>query len=155
VLSLGLKLLNDYPKAELFNGDYSLVKYTSPTMVICAVALLCLFAKIELKDGVKKLVAIFSPFAFSVYLIHTAPFVWSKVMKNRFVSFTEYNPFVMVILIFVTAVGIFALCSLIDYIRIKIFNLLKIKELSAKLGSIIEKYVDKFLNKKEFEQIDS
>ena len=155
VLSLGLKLLNDYPKAEFFNGDYSLIKYTSPTILICAVTLLCLFAKIELKDGVKKIVAVFSPLSFGVYLIHTAPYVWTKVMKNRFVAFAEYNPFVMIILILVTAVGIFVLCSLIDYIRIKIFNLLKIKELSAKIEGIIEKYIDKFLNKKEFEQIDS
>lgn len=158
LLSFGQKVITEYVKFTV-NGETVneglFIKYTSPTMVICAVSLLCLFAKVDFKDGMKKFTAIFSPFAFSVYLIHTAPYVWSKVMKNRFVSFAELNPFVMILLVFATAIGIFALCSLIDFLRVRLFKLLKIKELSVKIEGTITKFIEKIQSKKEFEQINS
>ncbi|MBQ8765638.1 MAG: hypothetical protein IJZ16_02430, partial [Clostridia bacterium] len=142
-LTFGHKIVVEYYNFKV-NGEMvnegSLIKYTSPTMVLCATALLCLFAKVRFKDGMKKLTATFSPYAFSVYLIHTAPFVWSKVMKNRFELYAEFNPILMLLAVFGTAIGIFLLCSLIDFVRIKIFRILKIKELSLKLEDAINNF---------------
>lgn len=157
LLSFGQKVITEYVKFAI-NGETVneglFIKYTSPTMVICAVSLLCLFAKVDFKDGMKKLTAVFSPFAFSVYLIHTAPFVWSKVMKNRFVTYAELNPIIMILVVFATAIGIFALCSLIDFLRVQLFKLLKIKELSVKIETTISKTIEKIQSKKEYEQIN-
>ena len=133
LVTFGQKVITEYVKFIVDGKTVNeglFIKYTSPTMVICAVSLLCLFAKVDFKDGMKKLTAIFSPFAFSVYLIHTAPFVWSKVMKNRFLTFAEFNPIVMILVVFATAIGIFALCSLIDFVRVQLFKMFRIKELS-------------------------
>lgn len=69
-------------------------------------------------------------------------------MKNRFVSYTELNPFLMVLAVLGTAVGIFALCSLIDYLRIKLFKLLKIKELSVKIEESAVDILEKIKTKK-------
>jgi hypothetical protein len=149
LVTFGQKVITEYVKYSI-NGkivnEGMFIKYTSPTMVLCAVSLLCLFAKINLKDVVKKVVAFFTPFAFSVYLIHTAPFVWSKVMKNRFVAFAELNPIIMILVVFGTAIAIFIGCSLIDFLRVQIFKLLKIKELSVKIEKAIAKKVDKIKN---------
>ena len=145
-ITFGQKVIVEYVKLKLSGetvNEGAFIKYTSPTMVLCAISLLCLFAKVNFKDGMKKVTAIFSPFAFSVYLIHTAPFVWSKVMKNRFVMFAEFNPFGMVVAVLVTAVSIFLLCSFIDFIRTQLFKLLKIKELSIKIESFVTKLFDK------------
>ena len=145
-ITFGQKVIVEYVKLKLSGetvNEGAFIKYTSPTMVLCAISLLCLFAKVNFKDGMKKVTAIFSPFAFSVYLIHTAPFVWSKVMKNRFVMFADFNPFGMVVAVLVTAVSIFLLCSFIDFIRTQLFKLLKIKELSIKIESFVTKLFDK------------
>lgn len=157
LVTFGQKVVTEYVKF-IVNGETVneglFIKYTSPTMVICAVSLLCLFAKVDFKDGMKKLTAIFSPFAFSVYLIHTAPFVWSKVMKNRFVLFADFNPIVMILVVFATALGIFALCSLIDFVRVQLFKLLRIKELSVKIEGTVAKFIEKIYNKKETEKVN-
>lgn len=156
LVTFGQKVITEYVKF-IVNGETVneglFIKYTSPTMVICAVSLLCLFAKADFKDGMKKLTAIFSPFAFSVYLIHTAPFVWSKVMKNRFVLFADFNPIVMILVVFATAIGIFALCSLIDFVRVQLFKLFRIKELSVKIEGTVAKIIEKIYNKKETEKV--
>lgn len=156
LVTFGQKVITEYVKF-IVNGqtvnEGLFIKYTSPTMVICAVSLLCLFAKVDFKDGMKKLTAIFSPFAFSVYLIHTAPFVWSKVMKNRFVTFAEFNPIVMILVVFATAIGIFALCSLIDFVRVQLFKMFRINELSVKIEGTVAKFIEKIYNKKETEKV--
>lgn len=156
LVTFGQKVITEYVKF-IVNGETVneglFIKYTSPTMVICAVSLLCLFAKVDFKDGMKKLTAVFSPFAFSVYLIHTAPYVWSKVMKNRFVSFAEFNPIVMILVVFATAIGIFALCSLIDFVRVQLFKMFRIKELSFKIEGTVAKFIEKIYNKKETEKV--
>ena len=156
LVTFGQKVITEYVKF-IVNGETVneglFIKYTSPTMVICAVSLLCLFAKVDFKDGMKKLTATFSPFAFSVYLIHTAPYVWSKVMKNRFVLFAELNPIVMILVVFATAIGIFALCSLIDFVRVQLFKMFRIKELSVKIEGTVAKIIEKIYNKKETEKV--
>lgn len=156
LVAFGQKVITEYVKFTV-NGETVneglFIKYTSPTMVICAVSLLCLFAKVDFKVGMKKLTAIFSPFAFSVYLIHTAPYVWSKVMKNRFVLFAELNPIVMILVVFATAIGIFALCSLIDFVRVQLFKMFRIKELSVKIEGTVAKIIEKLYNKKETEKV--
>ena len=156
LVTFGQKVITEYVKYAV-NGETVneglFIKYTSPTMVICAVSLLCLFAKVDFKVGMKKLTAIFSPFAFSVYLIHTAPYVWSKVMKNRFVPYAELNPFVMILVVFATSIGIFALCSLIDFVRVQLFKLFRIKELSVKIEGTVAKIIEKIYNKKETEKV--
>ena len=156
LVTFGQKVITEYVKFIVDGKTVNeglFIKYTSPTMVICAVSLLCLFAKVDFKDGMKKLTAIFSPFAFSVYLIHTAPFVWSKVMKNRFLTFAEFNPIVMILVVFATAIGIFALCSLIDFVRVQLFKMFRIKELSFKIEGTVEKVIEKIYNKKETEKV--
>ena len=156
LVTFGQKIITEYVKFIVDGKTVNeglFIKYTSPTMVICAVSLLCLFAKVDFKDGMKKLTAIFSPFAFSVYLIHTAPFVWSKVMKNRFLTLAEFNPIVMILVVFATAIGIFALCSFIDFVRVQLFKMFRIKELSVKIEGTVEKVIEKIYNKKETEKV--
>lgn len=157
-ITFGQKVITEFLKFRL-NGEIVnvglFIKYTSPTILLCSVALLCLFAKVNFNDGLKRFTAFVSPFAFSVYLIHKAPFVWSKIMKNRFVSYADFNPFLMVLAILGTAIGIFALCSIIDFVRIKLFNLLKVKELSVKIEESAIKLIDKMKTKKSIQETDT
>lgn len=150
VVSFGHKVITEYIKLRIYGvsvDERLLIEYTSPTILICALALLCLFAKLTLKDGVKRVISIFAPFAFSVYLIHTAPFVWTIIMKNRFIAYATLNPFVMVFAVLSTAVGIFVLCSLIDYVRICIFKWLHIDKMSIKIEEKVVNLINRAMDK--------
>lgn len=106
---------------EVVDGNW-FVEYTSPTIVIGAVALLVFFSKLEINKGIG-MVRFLSPLSFSVYLIHVHPLVWRHVMKLRFVAYTEYRTIWMVFLILTTALGIYIVCSLADLFRYYLFKL--------------------------------
>lgn len=66
--------------------------------------------------------------SFGVYLIHVNPLVWEFVMKDRFKSFLNFNIVSFVLGVLGIAVTIYFLCILIEWVRIRIFKKLKVKE---------------------------
>lgn len=109
-------------------GGGLLVSYTSPTILLSAIALLILFSKIHFGNNVKKIISIFSPVAFGVYLIHDQPLFCQYIMANRFIKYASLSGVVLFFAVLFTAFGIYFVCSLIDMIRNKIFKILKIKQ---------------------------
>lgn len=61
-----------------------MVQYTSPTIILCAAALVGLFAGLELKGGLVRIVAKLSPHAFGVYLLHTHVLIFRRAITGRF-----------------------------------------------------------------------
>ena len=111
------------------------VNYTSPTIVGCAVCLLIAFSKMNLKK-LSKIIAFFTPLSFSVYLIHTNPLVFGGVWSNYFLFLIKYSPLVMVLGVLGCAMIVYLCCSMIDFIRLKIFKLCKLKEKVSKLEQL-------------------
>lgn len=106
-----------------------LLTYTSPTVLISALALLVLFSQMNIKKRSKKVIGFLSPLAFGVYLIHTEPYVWNNILVGSFGQLGNYTPAKLVISIFAAVFAIWFVCSLIDYLRLLIFKLLHIKNL--------------------------
>lgn len=73
-------------KPEYWSPDTQnlMVQYTSPTIILCACALVCLFAGLELKGSVVRIVAKLSPHAFGVYLLHTHVLIFQTAITGRF-----------------------------------------------------------------------
>ena len=117
--------------ADLATGF--IAQYTSPAMLISGVALFVLFANLSIPDVLKKAVKIVSPCAFGVYIIHAHPLLWDRLITYRYAHFIEYNPIVMVLMVFLTAIVMFTVFAFVDFIRLKIFELLKIKQLLLKI----------------------
>lgn len=121
---------------EKFSLDYFgeirwgnvLVQYTSPTILLSAVALLSIFSKIDLSYMSKRIIKIFTPATFGVYLIHAQPLVWQNILKDRFVNYVSGSAVHLVFGVLFTAMSIYFLCSLIDLARNKIFKVLRIKQ---------------------------
>ncbi len=122
-----IERLPDRSSWNLFAEKF-LIKYTSPFMLLAAVALLCAFSKMNV-SRLKKVIAFMSPLSFSVYIIHVHPLIWEHVIKDRFASYAEFSATGMVFAVIFTAIGIYLVCSLADYIRSFIFKVLRIKEL--------------------------
>lgn len=123
--------------------------YISPTILLCAISLLIISAKINInKKWAINAIEFLSPLSFSVYLIHTHPYVWENIFKNRFVSYAEFSPIKLIAVVILTALAIFFVCVSIDLIRFYIFKFTKIsKHLKNLENKIILKLENK--NKKE------
>ena len=103
-----------------------LVGYTSPTVLICGVALLIGFSQLKL-NRISKIIAFLSPLSFSVYLIHVHPLVWTNFMKNRFADFASYPTWRLITAVVLAVVCLYSICSAIDIVRHYLFKLLHIK----------------------------
>lgn len=118
-----------FQKLYGFKDDF--ISYTSPTITIIAISLLELFSRMKL-NKIKSVVTFFASTSFGVYLIHVQNNIW-KLLYNRFAQFATYNPILMILSVLGVAIGIYIICSLIDYLRLLLFRLLKINMLTQKL----------------------
>ena len=111
----------------IVNHSGWLVHYMSPPILGSAVFLLFFFRDLRLPDAAKKIIAVCAPLTFGVYVIHLQPFINDHYILDRFKSFSSYSPFVMTVSVLGAAAVIYIACSLIDFVRARLFDLLKLK----------------------------
>lgn len=110
-----------------------LVIYTSFPILASAVFLLLIFRDVRLPVFVKKAVATISPLTFGIFVIHVLPLFNGHVIKDRSLPFASYSPIVMLLAVLGASAAIFAVCAAIDFVRARLFDLLKVKERLLKL----------------------
>lgn len=150
-LSLGLKCGVQYISGTVFNSAYylkSIASYTSPLVLLGSIALLLFFSRLRCGNIAKKIIALFAPAAFGVYIIHVHPLIWESLMKNRFVPYADLSPLALAGAVLLTAFGIYLVCSLIDLLRVWLFRLLKIRQHCMALGERLFKDKEKIGNRK-------
>ncbi len=122
-----------------FYGANPLVKYTAPTILFAGIFLVLWAARLNFKFGfVKKLILWISPYAFSVYLIHTHGLVWQYLFTKRYAYFADFSVWQMLGAVLLAVVGVYTLCTLIDVLRGLLFRLLHIKPLLQKLDAKLD-----------------
>lgn len=124
---------------ELFvDAFYS---YLSPTVLIEAICLVIYFSNLNIK-GSKTLTKI-SGATFGVYLIHQTPFFtnycWDFLSKYRTAPIFKY-----ILVIFVSVICIYVVCTLIEMIRSFIFDKLRVCSISNRIAEKINKLMMKF-----------
>lgn len=118
--------------------DNIFVSYTSITIVLAAVFLFLFCLNVKIGKRFEKVIAFFAPTTLSVYLIHVHPFIWSFL--SSFVAiFAKNDSMLVFVYVFISIVLTFLVCSLIDWIRIQIFKLFKIKRLSEIIDDKVQK----------------
>ena len=73
-------------------------------------------------------ISLVSPAAFGVYLIHVHPQIWQYYMKDAYKSFGNLNAYLLPFAVLGTATVVFIVCVVIDLLRGKVFEILKVKE---------------------------
>lgn len=128
------------PILEDFFVPTSLIIYTSPTIFLCALCLLLLFARMRQPAApVAKVIGWISPAAFGVYLIHCHPDMLKFLFEpDRFRFLADLHPLLMAGGTLGIGVVIFTACALIDRVRFWAFRKLKLKERLLKLE---ERYI--------------
>lgn len=123
-----IEILTLYFLGEVRAGNY-LISYKSPTIFLAAVYLLLFFEKMEISPSWKRVIRIFSPIAFGVYLIHNHPLVCSYFLKNRFVGYAALPWLVEILAVLGTAIFINLICYAIDFVRLELFKRLHIRQM--------------------------
>lgn len=135
-ISLAVKMIiapfhNSYDFYELAKSN-PLISYTSPTLLGAAVFLVLAFSKIKIHEAAKKVIALLSPLALGVYIIHVNPLIWLNIMPkiNRFTNTSNVPATIVTVLL--AALFVYLVCTVFELLRSKLFKLLKLRELVSK-----------------------
>ena len=106
-----------------------LLAYTSPTMLLCGLSLLSLFQGLKLPQRICQLIAVLSPLSFGVYLIHDNPLVREHLVISSTASLAGFSPLHLLLALAGCWAGVYAVCLLMEYLRTRLFVLLRIPAL--------------------------
>lgn len=128
------------------NDGGRLMVYTSPTMLLGAVALLIIFSELKVKR-LEKVIRFLAPLTFSVYIIHHNVLLRKgyPVLSGLLKPFLKANPIILLGVIFLTVESIYLVCSMIDFGRVKLFQFLQVGRLSDRAGSKLSNLINKIL----------
>lgn len=118
------------------------IHYVSPLILASSILLFILFLKAPIKNKqssfvIEKVV----PYSFAVYLIHTHPIIFYFVLKDRFIFLANEPIIVALIQVLISASLIYLSCLLIDFIRSLLFQLLRVSNLTDKIGEKLHQLI--------------
>ena len=126
------------------NGFGTMLKYTSPTVILAAAALTMAFSELKIKGKAAKAVIGFAaPSALGIFIIHVHDVVWEFVLKDAAVPFTSDPAALMCGKILLSALVMFLLCFAVDVARRGVFWLLHVKPLLKKTDRALDALVNK------------
>lgn len=124
-------------------APYKEIGYTAPAVFLSALFLFAVFAKLRIGGAAEKLIKAFSPLAFGVYLIHTHPLIFNNVIDGAFTGYAGMEFFLMLPAVLGTALGIFAVCMVLEKVRQLLFKLLRVKVFTEKIDNKINGYLSR------------
>lgn len=105
------------------------VRDTSPTVLLCAAALLVAFARLKPCRKLTEFAVLLAPAAFGVYLLHVSPLVFEHVIGNRF-AFIGRLPFPLIPFAVLASAGVILVVGLAaDKVRILLFKALGVPKM--------------------------
>ena len=126
-----------------------LIKYVSPTVLFQAISLVMFFSRLNIKyKWIIKIISFLSPLTFSVQLIHQPLFISNIPMKIVLFNFLKsFKRNFLFFKIYGLGIIIYFICIIIDYFRLVIFKLFKIRGICLFLESKVPILFDKLLSK--------
>ena len=119
------------------NGNDKLISYISPTIVFDGIFLMILFARLKPNA---KFVKTLAPLTFGIYLFQN-----NRIM---FLFVNDLNVFAIVPVVLLLGLAIFLAGTVVDFLRLQLFKLLKVEKLASGLNNLSMKcigLVKKFL----------
>ena len=120
----------------------ALIGYTSPLMVIMALALLWFFAQVTVRGKVCGfIVTHLGKATFGVFLVHVGAMVWNFI-GGRWAYFGEMPPLRMTLMVFAATLSMYLICSAYSLLRIWLFRV-------CHLHDLVDKIADRLFGQKE------
>lgn len=126
-------------KGIFTEGLVKYLSYTSPFVVLSAIFLFIFFSKLNFGKRTEKIINYITPAALGVYLIHTHPLVFGKLIYNIALPLVNHGTAAVIFGSVAMALAVFIICIVIDILRIQLFRLIKTDALCKKLDSAFEK----------------
>ena len=124
-----------------FDPNYMLA-YTSPLVLFMGLCVLLTLSNLKQNISQKtsgKVIKVLSSTAFDVYIIHGHVLVYDLVLAGAFTWIKELAWYYIPAACFACAVAIFLLCSILGFIRVQLFRIIRINDLFEKLSAKIDK----------------
>ena len=124
----------------LFLKKIFVKRINSITMILQSISLTLFFIQINYYKYIRKIICFFGPLTFGVYLIHEQELFRAYIIRNLFSKDPINLPIKKVItLVIQRSIYIFLFCSLVDFFRKLIFDILKIRTILLFIGKNIFK----------------
>ncbi len=120
------------------DGTVNYLSYTSPFVVLSAIFLFIFFSKLKFGKKTEQLINYITPAALGVYLIHTHPLVFDKLIRNIGLPLVNYGTAAMIFGSIAMALAVFIICIVTDLLRIRLFRLIRIDALCKNLDNILK-----------------
>lgn len=121
---------------RVFLGIGRVTNYVSPTILLSGMIMVILFSRLNLEGTI---IAKLSPLAFGVYLFQLNQVIWNNIIKDSAAFVAAENIAVGVLYVFAFALAIFCIGLLVEFLRSKIAQLLRISLLSKKIVELVDK----------------
>ena len=115
-----------------------MVANTSPLVLAMGLSIMLALSNIKLSAG-GKVLKVLSSTAFDVYIIHSHVMIYNLVLSGAFAWIKDLAWYFAPVVCVVCAISVFLLCSVLGYIRIQLFSILRINALLYKLSDKIDK----------------
>lgn len=120
------------------------IDYCAPSEVIISISIILIFSNINITNiYLIKIISLFAPLTYGVYLLHNHVLVRKYVIKNHFLWLTKLKIYQFYIIEILCSLIIFIICCLLDFLRSLIFKALKIKQIIIFIIKNITNIADK------------
>jgi len=123
------------PSAEPF-----FLSYISPTILLPALCWVVLFARIRVGGAGQKLLRLFAPASFGVYLIHVHKVFWTRALFQRFSWIAGLPAWLLPLTVIGCGAAIFLACLLVERLRIFLFRSLRITAVTDRFFALLERW---------------
>ena len=123
------------------------LSYNNVVVTICAFSLFLFFKDIKLTS--KRLISVvsfLSPMTLGVFLIHDHNLMEQYYLKLNIYRIIEGYEWSYVILFPIFLFLVYIFCSILEYLRIKLFDLLKVPSIISKIAYTVDDGIDKVCN---------
>ncbi len=120
----------------------SLLNYNSPFILFSAAALLLLFRRIKVKGKFKiRTIGMLTRTSFGVYIIHTNPLVWNRILAGSFAGLAQLPIPLMIGSVILAAAVIYALGTVLDWCVEKFFKLIRVDALERAFEKLLRRLI--------------
>ena len=111
-------------------NSYTLISYTSPTILLCAMALLGLFARRSFRGRwSRRLIGTLAPASFGIYILHMQPQIQDWLFNlPLFAWVVQQNAAILVAVVLLMGLCLYIVCWAVEYLRQWIFRILRIQK---------------------------
>lgn len=99
--------------------------YNSPTILFAGFSLFVLFSRLNV-SRITSFIKLFSPLAFSVYLIQCQKQIWWRLLADAFKGVADLPVWLFPLAIVFVPLAVYVACSALDCVRLTLFKLLRL-----------------------------